>query len=152
VAKKLVRDNIIEIIKKSGRTPDFFQLDPQNKKELFKYLTQKLTEELDELSLAQSTQDKEEEIADILEVLDSLSQNQFSEKISKNELKSIISITKTTKFDHLLGKVKIDVHALSFKICSEIYSHNLSIDKIFKIKEEKAIKNGKFKKLFILTI
>lgn len=152
MAKKLVRDNIIDIIKKSGRNPDFFQLNPDNQKEIFKYLTQKLKEELDELSLASSVKEKEEEIADVLEVLDSLYLHHFSEKISKSELKAILAITKTNKFDHLLGKVKIDIHSLTFKITSEIYCNQLNLDNIFKIKEEKAIKNGKFKKLFILTI
>ncbi len=64
--KKLVRDKIPEIIKKSGRVPKIHILD---KKEHFQQLKIKLQEEVDEFLEEQSL----EELADILEVIYALS-------------------------------------------------------------------------------
>lgn len=63
---KLVRDKVPEIIKKSGRNPDFKKLKPS---EFRRQLFRKLGEEIREFRGAKTTKDKTEEMADIFEVL-----------------------------------------------------------------------------------
>lgn len=63
---KLVRDRIPEIIERSGKRFRTVQLDdPTYEKEL----RMKLKEEMDELLQAESTEDRVEEMADLLEVV-----------------------------------------------------------------------------------
>ncbi|MGV8131420.1 MAG: nucleoside triphosphate pyrophosphohydrolase [Candidatus Pacearchaeota archaeon] len=63
--KKLVRDNIPEIIKNKGEKPKFYQA---SQKEYEKELYKKLIEEVKEFNENHS----KEEFADILEVLDAI--------------------------------------------------------------------------------
>jgi predicted house-cleaning noncanonical NTP pyrophosphatase (MazG superfamily) len=64
---KLVRDQIPEIIKEKGKTPIIHIAD---EREYVKKLEEKLTEEVQEFLFAKSV----EEMADVLEVLEALSQ------------------------------------------------------------------------------
>ena len=63
---KLVRDNIPEIIAKSGMKP-FWHIAPQE--DFYKLLIAKLHEEVDELEKAQTPDEMMEECADVFEVL-----------------------------------------------------------------------------------
>lgn len=67
IFRKLVRDNVPEIIEKDGKKPITRVLDD---KEYLTALENKLLEEVQELRSAK--EDPEEEIADIYEVLDAL--------------------------------------------------------------------------------
>ena len=77
---KLVRDNIIDIILNDGGKPAFQILDDANFK---KALKEKLIEESKELLDAESREDIINELSDVLELIDSICQNN---KISKEEL------------------------------------------------------------------
>lgn len=63
---KLVRDEIPEIIKETGKMPIYHRAKPQ---EVEKLLEDKLAEEVSELLAANTANDKLEEAADIYEVL-----------------------------------------------------------------------------------
>lgn len=63
---KLVRDEIPEIIKKSGKLPIYHRAAPS---EVEKLLEEKLDEETEELLAAQTAESKLEEAADVFEVL-----------------------------------------------------------------------------------
>lgn len=63
---KLVRDEIPEIIKESGKLPIYHRATPS---EVEKLLEEKLGEEIEELLTAHTAETKLEEAADVLEVL-----------------------------------------------------------------------------------
>lgn len=76
---KLVRDKILEIIKKNGENPVFHIA---NKKEYWEKLKEKLQEEIKEFSKSESL----EEIADILEVIEAVC---AYKKFDKQKIKEI---------------------------------------------------------------
>jgi predicted house-cleaning noncanonical NTP pyrophosphatase (MazG superfamily) len=77
---KLVRDKIPEIIKEKGQTPIIHFASDE---EYWKKLREKLLEEVDEFL----KDDNEEELADILEVIDSICNFKKFDKNKLNELK-----------------------------------------------------------------
>ena len=105
IKTKLVRDNIIDIIKNEGRNVNYYIAD--NDEEFMYFLRKKLYEEFNEFieSLSIDQKSIKEECADLFEVIENI---------------------------------------LSLK--------NLTFDDVFKIKEQKKIKNGSFKKKYILSI
>ena len=74
IYNKLVRDNIPQIIKDSGRTANYFTID--NDAHFEKALKAKLIEEANELLLAETEEETVEELADIVTVLATLMQEQ----------------------------------------------------------------------------
>ena len=86
VYNKLVRDNIIDIIKNSGQTPTYKTL---NDSEYIKSLSDKLFEETKEFSEDYSI----EELADILEICRAI---MIAKNISEDEIKQIME-TKRNK-------------------------------------------------------
>lgn len=78
---KLVRDKIIDIIQKEGRTPEFSILNDQ---EYLQALKNKLVEESSEVVNTTTDEDLLSELADLQEVLDCLLRHA---KISKTQLK-----------------------------------------------------------------
>lgn len=77
---KLVRDNIIDIILNDGGKPAFQILDDDSFK---KALKEKLIEESKEVLDTESKEDLISELSDVLEIIDSICQNN---NISKEEL------------------------------------------------------------------
>ena len=88
--KKLVRDKIPAIIKAQGRIPNIETI--KNDEEYYKFLTDKLYEEIEELLLASSREEKIEEMADVFEVLDAICE------FNKIDKSSVLSC-KNRKFD-----------------------------------------------------
>jgi len=68
--KKLIRDKIPSIIERQGRQVNTEIV--QNDVEYYKFLTDKLYEEVQELLSATTKESKIEEMADVLEVLDAI--------------------------------------------------------------------------------
>ena len=66
VYDKLVRDRIPEIIRRNGDTPVFRIL---NETDYWTYLLKKDSEELEEVRLAETSEERKKELADMLEVL-----------------------------------------------------------------------------------
>ena len=66
---KLVRDNIIELIKRDGHTPTFRELKQD---EYLKELLVKLVEEASEVADATDDAERIVELADVLEVIDAI--------------------------------------------------------------------------------
>lgn len=88
VCNKLVRDNIPEIIIETGRKPITKILnDNEYKKELEK----KLLEEYNEVLRAKTSEEKVEELADMLEIIESLA------NLENKKLYDIIEIAKEKK-------------------------------------------------------
>ena len=86
-ANKLVRDNIPEIIKESGQHCEYIIL---NEDDLKKAIKNKIFEELDELINAKSREEKIEEIADLLEILEefcNIENISYEEVLTKKEEK-----------------------------------------------------------------
>ena len=81
--EKLVRDKIPEIIKNEYGYVDFYKSD---KKEFRKFLFEKLIEESDEVYEAKNKKELMEEIADLLEVIYTILEN---ENISLEEVEQI---------------------------------------------------------------
>ncbi|NLJ40828.1 MAG: nucleoside triphosphate pyrophosphohydrolase [Clostridiales bacterium] len=81
VYNKLIRDNIPEIIKESGKHPETIKVQGT---ELFKYLKSKLQEELLEYMESEDV----EELADMVEVIYSIL---YHNGISKDEFKRVIT-------------------------------------------------------------
>ena len=73
IHNKLVRDNIPEIINNSGRKANYHVLD--NDAEFEKALMAKLIEEANELYIAETEEERIEELADIITVLFCLMKN-----------------------------------------------------------------------------
>lgn len=80
---KLVRDKIIDKIKKNGEIPDYEFL---NKENYILELKNKLKEETDELIMAKEISDIYEELADVLEVIDAF---KIEMQISDDKLQKI---------------------------------------------------------------
>jgi predicted house-cleaning noncanonical NTP pyrophosphatase (MazG superfamily) len=78
---KLIRDKILEIIKKNGETP-FWKI--LNKKEFLKELKKKILEEAEEVIKAKTKKEMINEIIDIQELLDTLI---LELKFKKSEIK-----------------------------------------------------------------
>jgi predicted house-cleaning noncanonical NTP pyrophosphatase (MazG superfamily) len=68
---KLVRDGIVDIIQADGLNTEIRELSPE---EVVQELLKKAVEEATELSEAEGTEEIEKEMADVLEVLHSLSE------------------------------------------------------------------------------
>lgn len=86
-ANKLVRDNIPEIIKESGHYCEYIILNENDHKKAIK---NKIFEESDELINAKSREEKIEEIADLLEILEefcNIENISFEEVLTKKEEK-----------------------------------------------------------------
>lgn len=73
VYDKLVRDRIPEIIRRNGDTPVFRIL---NETEYWTYLLKKDSEELEEVRLAETSEERKKELADKLEVLRAMAEYQ----------------------------------------------------------------------------
>ena len=97
---KLVRDHIPDIIKNNNQTPTTRIL---NNEEYLHYLKLKLIEEANEANNTTSKEELTNEIADVLEVIESI-----------------------------------------MKVC------DIPLDNVMKVKEEKAMTNGKFDKRILL--
>lgn len=67
--KKLVRDKIVEIIRRNGEVPEYYVADDDEYREV---LCSKLFEELIEFKKAETREEKQEQIADILEVVEAI--------------------------------------------------------------------------------
>lgn len=67
---KLVRDRIIEFIKRDGKQANWETL--KSDEEFLKYLLKKLMEESTEMANASSSDNMKEEMADICEILDAI--------------------------------------------------------------------------------
>ena len=65
--KKLVRDNIIEIMKNNNQNPNYYIAKDNN--EFYSFLKEKLNEEIKEFFEAESSEDKISEMGDVIEVL-----------------------------------------------------------------------------------
>ena len=65
---KMVRNKIPYVINESGKECEWFELD--NEEDQKNYIKLKLIEEMTELCLANTNEERTEEIADIMEVLD----------------------------------------------------------------------------------
>ncbi|PFK32876.1 phosphoribosyl-ATP pyrophosphohydrolase [Bacillus cereus] len=70
---KLIRDHIPEIIKQNGKTPITRILD---EKEYIEEIGKKIGEELTEYLEAETQEHKVEELADLLELINTLAQNE----------------------------------------------------------------------------
>lgn len=66
---KLVRDKIPELIEKGGGIPEFFELD---KEQFSQALKEKLVEEVQELLEAETKEELLDELADILQLVESI--------------------------------------------------------------------------------
>ena len=86
VFNKLVRDKIVDQITNSGREPEFKTLD---QKDFINALKAKLHEEIAEFSNAKNLQEEKEELADIMEVIDSLNKalSSYPGEVSKVQKK-----------------------------------------------------------------
>ena len=73
VYDKLVRDRIPEIIRRNGDTPVFRIL---NETDYWTYLLKKDSEELEEVRLAETSEERKKELADKLEVLRAMAEYQ----------------------------------------------------------------------------
>lgn len=65
--KKLVRDNIIEIMKNNNQNPNYYIAKDNN--EFYSFLKEKLNEEIKEFFEAENNEDKISEMGDVIEVL-----------------------------------------------------------------------------------
>jgi predicted house-cleaning noncanonical NTP pyrophosphatase (MazG superfamily) len=88
LSKKLVRDNIPNIIEKNGETPVIRILeDDEYKKELYK----KLLEETNEVIQSETQEEMQEELADVIEVLRSIAE------LNNKKLEDMIEIANEKK-------------------------------------------------------
>jgi predicted house-cleaning noncanonical NTP pyrophosphatase (MazG superfamily) len=77
---KLVRDNIVQIIRKSGKKVVFYKLKPKN---FNHYLKIKLKEEVEEILKSNSKNKTVERIGDILDIIEYIS---YESNISQREI------------------------------------------------------------------
>lgn len=66
---KLVRDNVVEFIKRDGHTPTYREL---SKEEYQKALLQQLTEEASEVAMATDDLERLVELGDVIEIIDAI--------------------------------------------------------------------------------
>ena len=69
--KKLVRDNIIDIMRSKNQIPNYYIVE--NDEEFYSFLKDKLNEEIKEFFEAENIDDKMAEMGDVLEVLFAIS-------------------------------------------------------------------------------
>lgn len=84
IHNKLVRDQIPEIIEKSGKN---YSIETLDEREYIDQLKKKLQEEVNEYLLSQSDLEGLEELADILEVIYALSQTHQSNPINLENIR-----------------------------------------------------------------
>jgi len=101
---KLVRDKIPTIIKERGERPIYRKL-PFN--EIDFRLCLKLREELDELIYAKTDEERSEEVADLLEVIDSYLKHHKITKLNINKIRKE-KLLKRGRFDNKVFLVSIE--------------------------------------------
>lgn len=127
---KLVRDKIPSIINKSGRKAITELLENLSDKDQLKFKKQKLKEELLEFQVAESHIQKIQEMADILEVIETFFDDGIVLKLKQDSLESISSFYSITKM--------------------QIELFDLDLDSIIIEKNSKQMKNGSFNNGIIL--
>lgn len=102
---KLVRDNIPSIIKQTGADVEYFKLEDSSQQEEF--LKLKLIEEISELCLCENNEQRIEEIADVLEILEAYAK---FHKINKFEVdwKKVHKASEKGKFNEFMILQTVD--------------------------------------------
>ena len=104
IYKKLVRDNIPDIIEKEGRHAEFISLDDET---FLVALKEKLVEEAREIVHAKDKGEMIQELADLQEVMDKLKEKYLITQTDVNMAQALKAI-KNGKFDKQIFLVSVE--------------------------------------------